>query len=109
MSFAFSTADMVLSAADMVLSPINEGVYPITQDGDDEAAENFVNVSKMRTSALAHAAEKELIEISALLGKLKTGTATRDEKCRLDSLNAKLDGLKNDIEASPRRSWNCLH
>ena len=77
MSFAFSTADMVLS-------PINEG-------------------------ALAHAAEKELIEISALLGKLKTGTATRDEKCRLDSLNAKLDGLKNDIEASPRRSWNCLH
>jgi hypothetical protein len=54
----------------------------------------------MKTQILAAAAEKEMMELFNLLGKLKTSTATREEKDRAISLHAKLDVLKKDIANS---------
>lgn len=60
------------------------------EDGTvDEVLEVHVKAAKAKTETLAAAAEKEMMDLSSLLGKLKTGTATRDEKVRLKSLHWK--------------------
>lgn len=52
------------------------------------------------TETLAKEAAREMKDMKAILGKLETGTATRDEKARLKSLNAKMSRMKKEIVAS---------
>jgi hypothetical protein len=95
MVFAFGTEDMVLTA-------IGED-----EDEDEGAAEKVsedqAKESKLVTATLAAAAEKELKDLNSLLRKLNTGTATRNEKDRVLSLNSKLSELKKEIEVSKER------
>jgi hypothetical protein len=96
MTFSFGTEDMTLS-------PIGEGDEESYSAGDEEVSEDYVNATKVKTATLAAIAEKEISELSNLLGKLKTGTATKNEKDRLRSVNARLDGLKMEIDVSKTR------
>jgi hypothetical protein len=93
MAFAFSTADLVLS-------PIDEE-YDETKE--EETTVEDVQNAKLQTQMLAAAAEKEMMELCDLLGKLKTGTATREEKDHAMSLHAKLDVMKKDMADSKTR------
>jgi hypothetical protein len=91
MTFAFG-------AEDMVLTTIGED-----EEAVEEVSGDHVKESKLATATLAAAAEKELKDLSRLLGKLNTGTATRNEKDRVLSLNANLSKLKKEIEVSKER------
>jgi hypothetical protein len=91
MVFAFGAEDMVLTA-------IEED-----EEAAEEVSEDQVKESKLATATLAAAAEKELKDLNSLLKKLKTGTATRNEKQHVLSLNAKLSELKKEIEVSKER------
>jgi hypothetical protein len=83
----------------MVLAPIGEDYEVI----EDFVSEDEVTATKMKTATLAAAAKRELMELSALLGKLNTGTATRNEKDRVVSLNAKLSVMKKEVELAKER------
>ena len=52
------------------------------------------------TASLALAAEKEMKEMKDILAKLGTGTATRDEKAKVQILNSKMNRMKKELEAS---------
>jgi hypothetical protein len=79
MPFSFGTEDMVLS-------PIGECDEESYSVGDEEVSEDYVKATKVKTATLAAIAEKEMFELSSLLGKLKTGTATKNEKDRIRSV-----------------------
>jgi len=70
---------------------------------DDEEASKERDAAASKTATLAAAAEREMMELNALLHKLKTGTATRNEKDRLKSLNGKLSELRKEVETSKHR------
>jgi hypothetical protein len=91
MVFAFSTEDMVLT-------PIEESGIPFAVEED----EDLYKAAKLKTTTLANKAEQDMKELASLLVNLKTGTATKQEKNRLASLNAKLDGLTRDLEDSKK-------
>ena len=76
--------------------PIEVAFHPV----DSDLVEVDLKKSKARTSVLVHDAECSILEMQRLLGKNKTGTATRAEKDRLLVLNSKLSALKKDIGAS---------
>lgn len=78
-----------------VLLPIEEDAE---DDANEETCQDLLETSKLRTEALATAAEKDFEELAGLLGKLKTSTVSREEKSRLKSLHAKLDGMKADLK-----------
>jgi len=59
------------------------------------------------TAHLAKEAKKGMKEMEDILGRLSTGTATREEKSRLKSLNSKLSRLRKDVEKSATR--DCDH
>jgi hypothetical protein len=65
---------------------------------DCDLAEAHVEKSKARTAVLAQEAESNILELQRLLGKTSSGTATRNERDQLLSLNSKLSVLKKDIE-----------
>ena len=50
---------------------------------DKEKARKKSDAAASKTATLAAAAEKEMMELNVLLGKLKTGAATRAEKDRM--------------------------
>ncbi|KAL3798707.1 hypothetical protein HJC23_004458 [Cyclotella cryptica] len=64
---------------------------------EKDSAEALLDKAKAKTAVLADEAEMSIVELQNLLGKTKTGTATRVEKDRLLSLNSKLSALKKDI------------
>lgn len=70
---------------------------------DDEETSKKHAAAASRTASLAAVAEKEIAEVNDLLGKLKTGTATRNERDRLKSLSGKLSELRKEVEASKHR------
>lgn len=91
MSAAFGKEGFVLAAID----EDNE----LTEE-DVDIREEQVKDAKLNTASLAASAQEKIADLSALLGKLKTGTATRDEKKRLESLNSELSHLKSEISTS---------
>jgi len=98
--FAFTEEDYVLETIRE-----SEGDDGNASIGPSENAHD-VEIAKARTAALAAAAEHEILELRKLLGKLKTGTATRVEKERINSLNVKLCVMRKDIDASKTRESN---
>ena len=66
---------------------------------DKDIAEAHLERAKAKTKSLADEAEMSILELQKLLAKSKMGTATRDEKDRLCSLNSELSAMKKDIEA----------
>lgn len=70
---------------------------------DEEISEDHVKAVTSKTEKLAAAAEKEIRDLISLLGKIKTGTATRNEKERLKSLHGKLSKMKKEVEISKHR------
>ena len=103
MSFAFTTNDVILA-------PVGENgekdsYLPLTNNGTDDGlvTEDEVLSAKMKTAIFAQTAEQEIAQFSNLLAKLKTGTATRNERDHLLSMNAKHGKLKCEIEYSKQR------
>lgn len=73
---------------------------PMIGKDDKDVAEAHLDKAKAKTAVLADEAEMSILELQELLGKSKVGTATRDEKDRLRSLNSKLSAMKKSIEAA---------
>jgi hypothetical protein len=82
---------------DAVLSTIDEC------DDDEEISEDHVEAVKDKTRELEAEADKQMREMISLLGRMKTGTATRVEKQRLESLNGKLSEIRKEVEISMHR------
>lgn len=85
-----------------IISEYDEDDY-LEEGEDDEISEDQVKAVKSNTEKLVAAAEEEMSDLNLLLGKLKTGAATRVEKERLKSFHGKLSGMKKDVEISKHR------
>ena len=70
----------------------------------DDVTKADVEAATSKTATLVAAAEKEMQELGELLARLKTGTATRREVDRIQSLNDKLSVLKRKVETSKLES-----
>ena len=86
-----------LRSAEMVLTPIDEDEDSLMDEG---VTEKDVAASKLKTEFLAAEAANEMEELAGLLGKVKTSTATADEKRELLSAKRKLDKLKSELKKS---------
>lgn len=84
---------------DLVLSVIEE-----EEDDDVEVGiGDKLADAQSATASLASAAEQEMLELQHLLAKVKTGTATRDDKDRVGALTNQLRTSKTNIFASKTR------
>jgi hypothetical protein len=99
--FAFSPDDAVLAT----IGEYEEADDYLEADEmyEEEETSRKREAAASKTATLAAAAEKEILMLEELLGKLKTGTATRDEKDRLKSMNGKLSKLRKEVETSKHR------
>ncbi|KAI2513693.1 alpha-kinase [Fragilaria crotonensis] len=95
--YAFDDEDAALSTID----EYDEGDDSL--ENDEEISEDHVEAAKSKTGALAAAADIRMREMMSLLERMKTGTATRAEKKRLELLNGKLSELRNEVEISKHR------
>lgn len=90
---AATGAGFAFGHEDAVLATIGEYDDEDMSFLNEEDASKKHEVATTKTVSLAAATEKEMAELGELLGKLKTGTATREERSRLKSLNGKLSEL----------------
>ena len=72
---------------------IVEGPNTSKKTADKDVAEAHLDKAKAKMAVLADEVEMSILELQELLGKSKVGTATRDEKDRLRSLNSKLSAM----------------
>lgn len=63
---------------EVVEEPTNESAHPL----DSDVIEAKLEKAKASTAVLADEAESSMLELQRLLGKTKTGTATRSDKDR---------------------------
>jgi len=92
--FAFESQDLI------PLDTIGEDEPFLVTDKDVEVAKSEVKDAKTKTALLVAAAEKDMAELASLLHKLKTKTATREEKAQYEALHAKLGDCIKEVEAS---------
>lgn len=85
--------------ADMIMSMTQEsiGEHVVTTTNEEPPTDTSGSI---KVNDLARAAEKAMESMKSLLPKFNSGTATRDETSRLESLNAKLSQLRNELEES---------
>lgn len=92
----------IFDQEDAVLATIGEydGHYCVDEDDVEEISEDHVTAAKCKTKEVAAAAEKEISDLISFLGKVSTGTATRNEMESLKSLHGKLSKIKKEVEMS---------
>lgn len=100
--FAFSADDALLATIGEY-EEADEDCLEVDEIYEEEEASRKREAAASKTATLAAVAEKEMLELGELLGKLKTGTATRNEKDRLKSMNGKLSKLRKEVETSKHR------
>jgi hypothetical protein len=96
-----STRGFTFDLEGMELTSINEDAEDVdVSDSHLHREEQYLAVAKTETARLASAAKKEIEELQGLLGKLNTGTATREERDRILSYHDKLDRLKEELDTT---------
>ena len=107
MTFSFQTSDMLLLACIEEDDTSDDGgptnVSASAAEESLSEAKAAWKSTKLRTSQLKEAVSEDISELSDLLKKLNTDTATRREKERIQALHAKLDNLKEEIVDTKHR------